>query len=84
MLPLLLEDEPPPASSLAVRMAAAPDVLPGEATAVTFGVGGYQVTARLVGPEGQASALQAFRGPLGFTKMVARVLGSATGSTSWA
>jgi hypothetical protein len=32
-------------------------------------------------PEQQASALQAFRGPLGYTKMVARVLGSAASSS---
>ena len=42
----------------------------------------YQQFAGTSGtPEGHASALQAFRGPLGFTKMVARVLGSAAGST---
>ena len=42
----------------------------------------YQQFAGTPGtPEGHASALQAFQGPLGYTKMVARVLGSATGST---
>ena len=42
----------------------------------------YQQFAGTSGtPEQQASALQAFRGPLGYTKMVARVLGSAASST---